>query len=220
MLIDKEVGLLVSGRNYLALYSVDAMDNSSYESQSTSIFAENEIIDRKQISKVVMRLTLADNSKSIEVQMLQSQEKNLESYITVSGDDPTWVNGIMTRFTEVINTCEPQPQYAQWMDAAGIVLLLIFWVVMFNIFVGFKPYSDEVAGILAILVLVGGILGVSKLTEYMKTLWPAMELQTGFGYQQIPAQKRNKVIWIMVTIVIPILLGGLYDLLKYGLGLI
>lgn len=48
-----------------------------------------------------MKFFLPDYSKSIELQIIQTQEGNKENYIVVGGRDTTWVNGIMARLAQL-----------------------------------------------------------------------------------------------------------------------
>jgi hypothetical protein len=50
--------------------------------------------------------------------------------------------------------------------------------------------------------------------NYILSLWPSVELQTGAGYQQKPAEKRRKLGLILTLIILPLLLTFIYDLIK------
>jgi hypothetical protein len=218
-IIDYEVLLEAnheSGSNCYYLYSVDATDDSSYESQAISIFDEKELIEQKVISKVNMRFNLIDNSKNIEIQLQQTnEEKNNGNLVLVSGDDSIWVNGVITRINEIISLTENQPKSEYWVRAFLIISWSLFMVMFCRLFWGplVKINSDFAA------LLVGGLgiltfLGGNNLYDYIQTMYPMVELQTGVGYLQIPRNKRRILNLIVTTIVLPILLAVVYDVVK------
>jgi hypothetical protein len=55
---------------------------------------------------------------------------------------------------------------------------------------------------------------LTKLSNYVKSVWPTVELQTGPNYLQKPKESRKKAELIFLTIVIPLVLAFLYDVLK------
>jgi hypothetical protein len=72
------------------LFSLDAVDNSSYESESTTIFEEKSILGTKVSEKITMSLVSFKQPKRIELQLVHSQDNNKgENYIQVSGNDST-----------------------------------------------------------------------------------------------------------------------------------
>ena len=69
------------------IFSVDATDNSSYESQSIEIFKENVILEKKALQKVNIRFNTFDFSKNIELQILHTEkDENNENHVLVSGE--------------------------------------------------------------------------------------------------------------------------------------
>jgi hypothetical protein len=218
-IIENEINELQNDNNdsYYVMYSVDATDNTSFESQSHTIFDENQIIENRVVRKITMHFYTLDNSKNIEIQIVHSQNnENLENFILVSGDYPNWVNGILTRLSEIISLSEDQPKF----NNRGY-LIFVVWI-LFNI-VYFRFTSDLINHssanswfpILSILgaPILSAIL-LTKLSNYVKSVWPTVELQTGPNYLQKPKESRKKAELIFLTIVIPLVLAFLYDVLK------
>ena len=113
-LIEEEVSILKdqNDESYYVMYSVYANDSTSFESQSNHIFSDNPVVGNRTIRKVNMRFYTLDNSKNIEIQIFHTiQDENSENFILVSGDNTNWVNGILTRLTEIINLAENQPKF-------------------------------------------------------------------------------------------------------------
>jgi len=217
MLIDKEVKELGDNDRLLVNYSIDSTDNSSYESQSAQIFATDGLLYSKVINKVVMRFSSIDYSKNVEVQLLQSEEnEHGENYITVSGDDPIWVNGTISRLSELALSSEMQFGYGKWIGWTMIILWLAFIIPYWKLFVDARnTYPNTAIALLLVLVIpFGSFFGTLNLIIYMQSLWPSMELQTGPGYLQIHAKKRRTVYWIVTCFVIPVLLTVFYDIFK------
>lgn len=199
------------------IYSVDATDNSSYESKSPIIFGDLGLLYTKVIHKVQMRFQTSNNEKNIEVQFLQILENETgNNYINVSGDDATWVNGIISRFSEIINSAQEQPKTHLVIDNLAIPVAIIFNVLFFRIFYTYIEHIsyDWIRLVITFGIPIGTLLLFNRMSEYLKTLWPSMELQTGPKYLQATAMKRRKMNWILGSIFIPLLIGFLYDLLK------
>jgi hypothetical protein len=201
------------------MYSVDATDNTSFESQSNEIFAENQIIENRVVRKVVMRFYTKDNSKNIEVQMMHLiNDENSENFISVSGDEPNWVNGVLSRLSEIINNAESQSKFkdrfSDWLISAILILINVeyFRLVHFE-----KTQYELVATLYVIGVPMLSACAAFWLHGYIGKLWPSIELQTGPEYLQLATKKRNNMKWLMATIVFPILLAIIYDVVKSSL---
>jgi hypothetical protein len=216
-IIENEISQL-NGDDFYKIYSVDATDNTSFESQSNKIFDENEVIENRNVRKISMRFYTLDNSKNIEIQIVHSiQNENSENFILVSGDDSNWVNGILSRLTEIIKLAEKQPEIK---DKSGYLMFftfLLFNVVYFRMCFDFLEKSISNTW-LVIFFIVGipilSLIFLSKFFTYLDGLWPSVELQTGPNYMQKPKENRNKAQWILVSIILPLLLALIYDLIK------
>ncbi|TRX31649.1 hypothetical protein FNW52_18550 [Flavobacterium sp. ZT3R18] len=220
-IIEQEIKSLSTNEtiDHYIIYSVDATDNTSFESQSNEIFTENQIIESRVVRKVVMRFYTKDNSKNIEVQMVHLiNDENSENFISVSGDEPNWVNGVLSRLSEIINNAENQSKFKD--RFSGWIISAVF--VLFNVeyfrLVHFEKTQYE---LLATLYVIGvPILSASAafgLHAYIEKLWPSVELQTGPEYLQLATKKRNNMKWLMATIFFPILLAIIYDVVKSSL---
>ncbi|WP_284653539.1 hypothetical protein [Flavobacterium terrisoli] len=204
--------------NYYVMYSVDATDNTSFESQSNEIFSESQVIENRAVRKIGMHFYTLDNSKNIEIQIIHSvQNENSENFILVSGDYSNWVNGVLTRLSEIIALAENQPKIK---DKTGYVMLFIcvlFNVVYFKFFYNFfvENNTNEFLGIFLIAgVPILSLILLNKLFAYFDNLWPSVELQTGPNYLQKPKENRRKAYIIIFSIITPLVLRLLYDLMK------
>lgn len=216
-IIENEISQLRNDNFYL-MYSVDATDNTSLESQSNQIFAENQVIENRNVQKISMRFYTLDNSKNIEIQIVHSlQNENSENFILVSGEDSNWVNGVLSRLTEIINLAEKQPEIKDKSGYLMFFIFVIFNIVYFRMCFNFLEKSIPSAW-LVIFFIVGipilSLVLLSKFFTYLDGLWPSVELQTGPNYMQKPRENRNKAQWILVSVILPLLLALIYDLIK------
>ncbi|MBO9200222.1 MULTISPECIES: hypothetical protein [Niastella] len=219
-IVDNEVKLEIQNNRETScyfLYSVDAADDSSYESQTISIFEEKELIEQKVISQVNMRFNLIDNSKNIEIQLQHvNDDKNNGNYVLVSGDDPTWVNGVTTRINEIISLTEFQPKTSNLINVSVVVVGILIMVLYFRLFhYPIQKYNDNLATIIFLVISILTLWGGSSLINYLQEMYPLVELQTGSNYLQIPREKRKTINLILVTIVVPLLLALIYDVIKH-----
>ncbi|MBN8720494.1 MAG: hypothetical protein J0H85_13665 [Sediminibacterium magnilacihabitans] len=201
---------------------VDASDDSSYESSSKSIFEEAEILNTKALQRIQMRLQTVSNSKNIEVQFSTSLEPNPgDNYAIVSGDDSVWVNGVLFKLSECINSAQEQPSIVKHLGTLQTITVITFLIIYFRIWYdNVEKLNNDWIRLLFFVVLPFIILLLSiELVKYLKSMWPDMELQTGPNYSQIPSKKREKVKWIVTIIVVPLLVGFVYDILKNWLRL-
>lgn len=198
---------------FFKIYSVDANGNESFESQSNVIFS---CIENRMVRKIFMQFYTLDNSKNIEIQIVDSvKDDDLENFLMVSGDNPTWVNGILTRLVAILNTAENQPKISNSSGWIVFGLFVLFNVEYFRLFFNYFPKDIELLFTLFIfgVPFLSFILAL-KFHNYIETLWPSVELQTGPDYQRIPNRRRTKLQWMAVSVILPLLLSVVYDVVK------
>lgn len=75
---------------------------------------------------------------------------------------------------------------------------------------------------IGLIVIFSWIIGLPILFRYLhkqlERLWPSVELQTGYQYLQLPSNKRIKAAFIISGLVLPVIVAGIYDLVKSALG--
>lgn len=221
-IINNEADAIGNSEAFFLSYTVVAADNSSYESQDKEIFNAPEIIDTKILKRIQMRLHTVSGSKSVELQLLHSEQSNASNnFLLVSGNDSVWVNGIMSRLSEVIDSSDQQPRILRH-------LALLQWIVIitFN-YIYFKLFHKDIEKMENGLVGIGLLFGIPLLSLYLvdrvkihiEQIWPDVELQTGPHHLQQPQRKRIRLAWITTAVIVPILIGFIYDLLKNWLNL-
>jgi hypothetical protein len=211
--------IMVSNKESVTtLYSFDSVDNSSFESEQPTIFEKEGLIEQKLMNRINIRLQTFDNSKNIEILISSSQDDDpVNNFILVGGDDSIWVNGIVSRFSEILNLAKSRKSMNSQIDISTFLSLIAFNIIYYRLFYSsIQKIGNEFlkTWVLVLGVSIGSMIFFQKLSEYLKTLWPSVELQTGTSYMQIPYQKRVKLKWILSAIGLPLLLGLIYDLLK------
>lgn len=217
-IVEEEVHFLTNEyrNNFYKLYSVDTIDNTSFESQSKEIFSENQVIENRLTRKISMRFYTLDNSKNIEIQIVHLvKDENSENFITVSGDDPTWVNGVLGRLTETLDMAEDQLKhpYSGWI----IFILMVLFNVEYYRLVGEYVVSTKSELLLLISISIPSFISIFlaiKFHNYIESVWPSVELQTGPDYKRVPNLRRKKIQWLTVSVILPLILSLIYDVIK------
>ena len=217
-LIEDEASLEGTNQSeYYLLYSIDAGDSTSFESSSNEIFKEHFLMDSKVVQRIIMRFYTLDNAKSIEIQIVHSvKNENADNFIAVSGNDSTWVNGILHRLSEIIGGAEEQSQINSRYGGYLMFGLLIF--INIEYYRLFFDYFNTIGGWLSIIAILGfpilSLTTLIKVFEEVDRIYPSIELQTGALHMQYQKKKRKSLQWWGATIVIPLLLALVYDMIK------
>lgn len=207
---------------YYLLYSMDATDSTSFESTSNEIFREESLMDKKVLQKVVMRFYTLDHSRNIEIQIVHTlKNDNLDNFISVSGDNSTWVNGILQRLSEIISGAEEQSRvnsrYGGYLMLGFLIFINVeYYRLFFN-------YFDSIGGWISVITVLvfppASIFVATRIFNELDKIYPSIELQTGASHMQEQHKKRKSLQWWAVTIIIPLFLALLYDIFKNYVGL-
>lgn len=216
-LVEDEASLVRDESEYYLLYSIDASDSTSFESVSNQIFKEQFLMDSKVVQRVIMRFYTLDNARSIEIQIVHSiKNENFDNYIVVSGNDSTWVNGILHRISEIIAGAENQSKINS--RYGGYLMFGLLIIINIEYYRLFYDYFIAVGGWLSIIAILGfpvlSLIILAKVFEEVDRIYPSIELQTGALHMQYQQKRRKSLQWWGATIIIPLLLALIYDLLK------
>ncbi|XLS29213.1 hypothetical protein ACJD0Z_18700 [Flavobacteriaceae bacterium M23B6Z8] len=205
-------------QEYFLMYSVDAIDNTSFESQSPTIFDASGLIEKRVVESIRMEFHTSNHSKKIEVSLDNCMEdSDSDNYIAVSGDDSNWVNGILERLSQIIDSSESRSKFSNYIGITAFIIYVFVISVFINIMNPIVQKQSEKNFIpLIIFFIVPSLLGFLALHtyQYIRNLFPNVELQTGPNHARIPEVNRRKVQIILMTIIMPLVLAFIYDLLK------
>ena len=172
-IIKTESDNLDQSTSYYLMFSVDADDNSAFESESTEIFSETQIIEKKAVRKVRMLFYTNDNSKRIEFQAIHTEiDEKIDNFIAVSGDEATWVNGIYGRMIEIINSAEDQPKFIN--DFSGwliFIACLLINMYVFN-FLGRHNLLESISPFFLLGFPFVTLILAYRLSLFVNTVWP------------------------------------------------
>jgi len=194
-------------KNSIIIYSVDATDNSSYESQNPDIFGT--LIEQKVIHKVTMRFSTPNLSKNIEVQFVHTYEaKNNDSFLLISGDDNNWVNGVLAQFMDCMNLAKKQYLFP---DVTTWLVVILFWIFSYVSYqrVYYRFLMEKNSDMLEVVefFLFIGILGAGLyLGRILANTWPPVELQTGPQHLHHDFNRRKKLWSLFSFFVLPLIL--------------
>lgn len=224
----------VQEKKYLKQYiskslKIKACDGSVYVGQSEEILASGGILDTKQISTIDFNFLDNNHKSSLSINLRHTTSDNWNE-VTVQGIDSLWVNGIIQKIENFLDSIERQ---TTWFKNYSLLiaifitvcialvtsaLILNFLILLNQIF---PSESDSIKiSIQSIRVMTFFMmLGISsypaiKIFEKIKELWPTVELQTGQDYLQVNKQKRNKIWLIFSLIIIPTVLTILAELIE------
>lgn len=206
---------------------IKAVDNSVYEGHSNEILANGGILDSKQISSIDFDFTDSNHNLSIAISLHHSNS-NLWNEVRVQGTDSIWVNGIIQKIENFLDSLEPQSTWARryspfltmFFDicisiVASTVLLKI--ILLLGKYFPSDPNSPKLSintarAMIFIMMLGMSLYPASTLTDKIKGLWPIVELQTGQDHNQTEKQKRKSVWLIFTLVILPTILTILTEL--------
>jgi len=187
-------------------------DGTQYESDDIKIFSQNGILDTRRIIGIEMSYFNYTNDKRILIILRHTvRDYEWKNYISVSGLDELWVNGVIKSFEDIISNWEKQvnwPHKYSWplmiVFAVGIGLLYLnFLDFIFTYVIIIHPISSkpewliELRPFFIFLYYASGILWgmwpASYIVDKLKELYPIVELITGPEYAQVEVRKRKKL---------------------------
>jgi hypothetical protein len=197
---------------------VKATDNSIYEGHSNEILAPGGILDSKQISSIDFDFTDRNHNASIAINLRHTNSDSWNE-VRVQGTDSLWVNGIIQKIENFLESLEPQPTWARKYSFVltiffDICIAIVASAILMKVilFLGKHFPLDSNSQKLSlgfsratIFIMMLGVFSypASALTDRIKGLWPLVELQTGRDHNQAEKQKRKTVGLVFTLIILP-----------------
>jgi len=213
-------------------------DKSSFESKDVSIFSADSMLNTKRVESLEMTYHSYHSKSSINIELAHGDTEYGNS-ITIRGEDSTWVNGIMRKLEDVLNSFKPQNTFIKnHKGLFNIVFALsigtiLMWIIRF-IFSPQEPPTDLenwekslheifdrfpiVQAILRYsLGIVVGYLPAKDITNKLISLWPSIEIQIGPEHTFLEKNRRKWIINAVLLGLVPLLVSLIYDFLKGNL---
>lgn len=224
-------------RHCSLIYSVRCDDDTSYESDSLSIFDDGEIISIKKAEIV----EFAFHDYRLERYIFFSiSEGNGRSFLKIQGNDDKWVKNLFIKFKEYIDSItmqeSPLIKYKELIRhvlALGLgKIILSIVVAILTFFFGTGSDSNPSEGMLRLreqiqnnIILarfvvswvIPWLYGLSIAKDIIREiykLWPNVEFDFGPEQQKKYKINRNRLKLFLTLVIIPSVLMIVYDLLK------
>jgi len=218
-------------------FSIKCSDNSSFESSKLSIFDENSIINSKKVEYIKMGFYDPKEYKNIYIGITHGNV-DWQNEIEVKGKDSLWVNGVIARIKDVLDSVPPQNMFIKKYKLIINSLLALGIGIFIDYILSFfiTPSKDPPSKLSIMLedlysrspffkyffkyffaMVVGYVIGLWPITELysqLRNLWPSIEIQIGPEHTYIEKRRRKILISILVIGAGPLLVSVVYDIIK------
>jgi hypothetical protein len=198
-------------------------DNSTYTASLDQILDEDAIFSNKKITEINLYFTECVLDSQFKIRIMHSGSSS--SYVSVEGQDRAWVNGTIRLIEDFLSNCRNQSTFVKKFQiliiALTILILMLFLLNLIELFIKTQlPFPKIVANLftkdLIFFLIVLSLITATPaifIYEWLKKLFPRIEIQTGKDFQKIESEKRKKL-WIITSIiVIPTIISFLLRLL-------
>ncbi len=197
-------------------FEMETSDGSTYESQTTDVFAKGGTLDGKQITRLLMSFRGGQANASITAFIYHGNSAPFWNYVEVKGTNTTWVNGVTKKIEDVVASWEKQASWPRSFQDAIVLVAAIgigqLFLVALDRLAGFGHLHFLIRWAIQFFV---GLGPAALITRKVVDLWPYIELRTGREHAQT-LRKRKRYLWLLATVgVFPIIIRILYDGIKY-----
>lgn len=218
-------------------FMAKCFDNSSFESEDVSLFSSDSVLNSKRIASFEISYYCYDVNAYVKIDLAHG-DSSYGNSITITGTESTWVNGIMKKLEEIVNSFRPQNRFVKnhrfFVNSVlalslGVVFTwIIRWVVSIfppepttNISQWEKLLSEIFERVPIVRVVFRCLIGYPVgyfpalfITDKLSSLWPSIEIQVGPEHTFIEKKRRNWVISVILLGILPLLVSIVYDLIK------
>lgn len=213
-------------------FHIKCFDHSSFTSDDIAIFNDDSIISQRRVKSIEVEFALEDKrSALIIIQHGYTKTDDgivSNSDIEIGGTDRAWVNSIVTKFQDVLNSIPDQQtlirKYYYLFAAVAIMacfaacLILADWMhsdeknyipAFSRLIHGTVSGGSIFGGVL--ISLIGGFGLYSGIRDYSEELFPTIELQIGPSHTFSEVTKRKRLYTCYTLVIGPII----WILIKY-----
>lgn len=186
-------------------------DNSTYTGSLDQILDEDAIFSNKKITEINLYFTEYVLDSQFKIRIIHSGSSS--SYVSVEGQDKTWVNETIKLVEDFLLTCRNQATFVKKFQiliiALTILILMVFLLNLIELFIKTQLIFPKIVANLFSKDLIFYIIVLSLITAtpsifiygWLEKLFPGIEIQTGKDFQQAEKEKRIKV-WVITSLVI------------------
>ena len=199
-------------------------DNSIYNC-TIEEFTETDVFPAgKKIVEVDLYFMENVFNSRLIIKIRHSHPFSTSSYVTVEGEDRTWVSGTIGIIEEFLSTCRNQSLIIKKLKiliiASTDLILMVFLINLIKLFIRTKVIFPKIVGniftneLFYFVVLLALISVTPSIFIYqrLKKLYPAVEIQTRKEFDQSEKEKRFKL-WVIISlIIIPTILSFMFRL--------
>jgi hypothetical protein len=138
--------------------------------------------------------------KNLKIKLMHGQSC-IGNYISISGGNEEWVRSTYDLMKNKIDTWKTQFKFTKYQPLIMLSLFAIPALLFYAVFVK-APFSG-IFGWLILILLFGSIFIPPFIIGQMSDIFPCIELQTGAENLHFEKSKRNKIIGLVVSILIP-----------------
>ena len=125
-------------------YQATCDDDSTFSSTNLELFDDDSVLASKRVLEIKINFSSYENHLSIDIR-LRNEVKNsvFGSRIEVSGNNSNWVNGVLNRLNETVNSFTPQNTFIH--DYRYVVNLFVATGIglIYYKFVGLIPFEPN-----------------------------------------------------------------------------
>lgn len=207
-------------------FYIKCFDHSSFTSDDIAIFNDDSIIAQRRVKNIKVEFSLEDKRTAI-IFLEHGYTKTDDGFISnsdieIGGTDRAWVNNIVTKFQDVLNSIPDQQtlirKYYYLFASVAIIatfaacLIIADWmhsheknyIPAFSRLVQGKVTNGSIiAGIF--ISLICGLVLYTSIRDYSEELFPTIELQIGPSHTFSEVTKRKRLYTYYSLIIGPIL---------------
>ena len=192
-------------------------DNSIYSCTPEEVLAETDIFDNKVIVEINFYFFehVSESQFLFRIKHSDSDSNSSSSFVSVEGQDKNWVNETTRLVQEFLSGCQSQSLFVR-KSQTPILVIIIFMIDFFlynviELFIrtnlSFPRMIDNMfTRHMISFIIVSSLVAVSPgiiITEWLKKIFPGIEIQTGKTLQLLKKEKQKKLLLIVAGILIP-----------------
>jgi len=198
--------------------NVETRDGVRYSSDSFELFDTGEVLDTKAIALFSLKLSYSAGDARVEVAIADSQQASRFNHVEVEGANSTWVNGMLGKLKEAIESWPKQDSALlkfKWPVSVVVGILVGYGVGwLFTLLVpGPAADSKDRLFVFVMISLLTFPLCTFVLEGYIERLWPNVEIVPALEHERKLDKRRKWLYGVVGVLVIPFAISAIVNLL-------